>query len=213
MSDDQKQDLSDLQSTMPIETAASPVCSALPETEPAADVVPSYETTEAAATTPANAPPNEGVSTAVGADPADNTAQKQRGRPFEPGQSGNPHGRPRGSRNRTILAVEALINGKAEALAHKALELALNGDGPLIRALLATVVSPCRERPIELDLPEIKTAADARAASSAVIAACAEGALTPGEARELIAMLSTYAATLEGAELEARIVALEARTR
>ena len=31
---------------------------------------------------------------------ADNTAKKQRGRPYEPGQSGNPAGRPKGSRNR-----------------------------------------------------------------------------------------------------------------
>jgi hypothetical protein len=32
---------------------------------------------------------------------ADNTAQKQQfGRPFEPGESGDPNGRPKGSRNR-----------------------------------------------------------------------------------------------------------------
>jgi hypothetical protein len=31
---------------------------------------------------------------------ADNTPKKQRGRPFEPGRSGNPAGRPRGSRNK-----------------------------------------------------------------------------------------------------------------
>jgi Family of unknown function (DUF5681) len=31
---------------------------------------------------------------------ADDTAKKQRGRPFEPGRSGNPAGRPRGSRNK-----------------------------------------------------------------------------------------------------------------
>jgi hypothetical protein len=30
----------------------------------------------------------------------DNTAKKQRGRPFEPGCSGNPAGRPKGSRNK-----------------------------------------------------------------------------------------------------------------
>ena len=31
---------------------------------------------------------------------AANTAKKQRGRPFEPGRSGNPAGRPKGSRNK-----------------------------------------------------------------------------------------------------------------
>jgi hypothetical protein len=37
----------------------------------------------------------------AGAAPADTTAKKQRrGRPFRPGQSGNPKGRPKGARNR-----------------------------------------------------------------------------------------------------------------
>jgi hypothetical protein len=33
-------------------------------------------------------------------EPADDTAPKQRGIPFKPGQSGNPNGRPRGARNK-----------------------------------------------------------------------------------------------------------------
>jgi hypothetical protein len=44
-------------------------------------------------------------------DAANNSA-KQRGRPFKPGASGNPHGRPRGSRNRRTRAlVEAAQAG------------------------------------------------------------------------------------------------------
>ena len=44
---------------------------------------------------------------------ATNTGIKQRGpgRPFKPGQSGNPAGKPKGARHRTTLAVEALLNG------------------------------------------------------------------------------------------------------
>ena len=34
---------------------------------------------------------------------------------FQPGQSGNPAGKPKGARNRTTLAVEALIDGAADA--------------------------------------------------------------------------------------------------
>ena len=47
---------------------------------------------------------------------------KVRGRPFVPGQSGNPNGRPRGARNRVTLAVEALIEGQAEELTRKAID-------------------------------------------------------------------------------------------
>jgi hypothetical protein len=95
----------------------------------------------------------------------------------------------------------------------KALELALNGDSALLRTLLATVVSPRRERTVEFDLPKIETSADALAASAAILAACANGTLTPGEARELMGLLSTHARTLQIAELEPRIAALEERTR
>jgi hypothetical protein len=48
---------------------------------------------------------------------AENTAQKQQiGRPFEPGQSGNPAGHPKGSRNKATLAIEVLLDGEAEAI-------------------------------------------------------------------------------------------------
>src|SRR6266568_771945 len=59
---------------------------------------------------------------------AEKTAGKQRGRSFRPGKSGNPAGRPRGARNKTTLAVEALLDGEAETITRKAIELAKTGD-------------------------------------------------------------------------------------
>jgi len=38
-----------------------------------------------------------------------------RGKPFKKGQNGNPGGRPKGTRNKTTLAIEALLDGEAEA--------------------------------------------------------------------------------------------------
>jgi Family of unknown function (DUF5681) len=143
--------------------------------------------------------------------PADNTAEKQRGRPFEPGQSGNPNGRPKGSRNRVSQAVEALIHGQAEALGAKAVEKALEGDGSMLRALLNTLVPTRRDRTVEFDLPKIQTAGDAVAASSAVLAACAASELTPSEASEIMGLISTHVKIIEVAELEERVAALEKR--
>jgi Family of unknown function (DUF5681) len=136
---------------------------------------------------------------------AEQPAQKTRGRPFVPGQSGNPNGRPKGARNRATRAVEALIEGEAEALADKAVEKALHGDSPMLRALLSTLVSPRRERTVEFELPKIENAADALKASSAVIAACAAGELSPHEASEIMGLISTYVRTSEVAEREARV--------
>src|SRR6267378_2403412 len=46
----------------------------------------------------------------------------KRGKPFAPGQSGNPAGRPVGSRNKATLAIDALLDGEGEALTRKAIE-------------------------------------------------------------------------------------------
>src|ERR1700693_659671 len=67
---------------------------------------------------------------------AENTTKEQRGKPFTPGASGNPDGRPKGSRNKSTLALEALLDGQAEALTQKAVELALAGDITALRLCL-----------------------------------------------------------------------------
>jgi hypothetical protein len=102
-----------------------------------------------------------------------------------------------------------LIDGQAEAIAAKAVEKALQGDSPMQRALLNTLVPPRRERMVEVELPKIESAADVRKASSAVIAACAAGELSPREASEIMGLISTHRGTIEVAELEARVDALE----
>ena len=141
---------------------------------------------------------------------AENSREKQRGRPFERGQSGNPNGRPKGARNIVTRALEALFEGQAEALGAKAVEKALEGDSTMLRALLNTLVPP-RERTVEFELPKIESAADALKASSAVIAACAAGELSPHEATEIMALISTHVRTIEVAELEVGVTALEKR--
>src|SRR5687768_6523834 len=57
--------------------------------------------------------------------------------PARPGafRPGNP-GRPKGCRNRATLAALALLEGEAEALARKAVELALAGDTVALRLVL-----------------------------------------------------------------------------
>ena len=141
--------------------------------------------------------------------PAANT-EKQRGRPFEPGQSGNPNGRPKGSRNRVTKAVEALY-GRSEALVDRAAGMALAGDGPMLRALVSWLMPKTRDRTVEFDLPPIESAADAVEAERAVLTACSRGELTPSEATEVMALISSLARTIEGAEIETRLAALEKR--
>src|SRR2546429_6235694 len=84
---------------------------------------------------------------------AANTTRDQRGRPFVKGQSGYPAGKPKGARHRTTLAAEALLDGEAEALTRKVIELAFSGDSTALRLCLDRILPPRRERPARLALP------------------------------------------------------------
>ncbi len=72
---------------------------------------------------------------------------KQDGR-FKPGQYGNPAGKPKGTRHRTTMAIEALLDGEAEALSRKAIEMALAGDGVALRLCLERLLPARRDRPV-----------------------------------------------------------------
>lgn len=144
--------------------------------------------------------------------PPENTGRKQKPQLFKPGQSGNPNGRPLGARNRTTLAVEALLDGEAEELTRKAIALAKAGDLTALRLCLERVCPPRKERPVSFALLPLNSAADAKQASAAILKAVADGELTPGEAAELSRLLDRYTRVLEASEFEERLRRLEAKT-
>ena len=142
---------------------------------------------------------------------ADKTAGKQRGRPFLRGESGNPAGRPPGIRNPAARAAAMLLDGEAEALTRKAVEMALAGDATALRLCLDRIIPPRRERPVRFKMPVLQSSADAVAAMAAIAAAVAQAHLTPGEAAELSNMVGNYVKSLEAAEFDERLRALEAK--
>jgi hypothetical protein len=130
-------------------------------------------------------------------------------RGFQPGQSGNPAGRPTGARNKTTLAVQALLDGQHKALTQAAVTKALEGDTTALRLCLDRIAPPRKDSPVTFDLPPIRTAADAVAASSALLAAVAGGEVTPDEAGRVMALLTAHKGLVEVGDLEARVTALE----
>src|SRR5262249_4946649 len=118
--------------------------------------------------------------------------EKTRGRPFEPGQSGNPTGRPKGARNKATLIIEALLEGQAEALTRKLIELALGGNMAALRICFERLSPPRRDHGVAFDLPKIESAADALAASHAVLDSCAAGILSTGEAADVMGLIATH---------------------
>ena len=137
------------------------------------------------------------------------TPGQQRGRPFEKGQSGNPRGRPRGSRHKVTLAVESLLDGEAEALTRKAIELALEGDLIALRLCLERLCTPVKQRPIRIELPTVESASEAVGAMTAVLESVSHGDITPGEAQALAGVIDQFRRVLETVELEQRVAALE----
>ncbi len=118
-------------------------------------------------------------------------------------------GRPSGARNRTTMAVLELLEGQAEALTQRAVELALAGDTVALRLCLERVAPPRKDIPVQFALPQMTTARDAAEAAAAVLQAVSSGDLTPTEAAQVMALVDSYRRTLEVTELEARVAALE----
>lgn len=131
---------------------------------------------------------------------------------FKPGQSGNPAGRPKGARNATTVALENLLDGQAEALTNKAVELALGGDMVALRLCMDRILPPRKDRPVTFDLPPIKSASDAAAVTSSVLAAVANGEITPADAGEVGKLVEAYVKAFEVAELAERLERLERMT-
>ncbi len=134
------------------------------------------------------------------------------GRPFPKGKSANPAGRPRGTRNRITKLAESLLDTDAAEIVGVIVQAAKRGDLVACQALLKHILPPARERRLPtLQLPDTGTAQGLSEAAGTVVAAVGEGHITPGEGAALVGLLESRRRILETAELEARILRLEAK--
>ena len=138
----------------------------------------------------------------------DNTGEQQGGR-FEKGRSGNPRGRPLGSRNSATLVAEALLEGEAEKLTRKCIELAMDGDTVALRLCLERIYPARKDRPVTFPLPPITSPRDAADIAAAVAEAVAAGQLTPSEAAEFGKVIESYVKAYQTAELNDRMTRVE----
>ncbi|MDQ2763245.1 MAG: hypothetical protein M3Y22_07045 [Pseudomonadota bacterium] len=104
-----------------------------------------------------------------------------------------------------------MLEGDHERLTRKAIDMALEGDGPALRLCLDRLSPPRKDAPISFSLPPVATAADTVAASTAVLAAVSEGEITPDEGGRVMALLTAHRAIIEIGDLERRLAALETK--
>jgi uncharacterized protein DUF5681 len=128
---------------------------------------------------------------------------------FQKGQSGNPAGRPRGSRNRSKVLFQDRLDADVEEIADKVVALAKAGDIAAIRLCVDRLMPVRKGEPVEFELPPFETAADIVRAAAGIAAAVSAGELTPSEAADLTKVLDMYVRALETAGFEERLMRLE----
>ena len=135
--------------------------------------------------------------------------QKQRGRPFTKGVSGNPKGKPKGARSRTTLLLEKMMSEDGENVVRSVIRAAVEGDMQAAKLIIDRLVPVRRGRSIDLDLPDVKTTIDTANAHAEVLSAVSEGRLDTEQAEALMRLLGHTRESILAADLEQRIINLE----
>jgi Family of unknown function (DUF5681) len=120
--------------------------------------------------------------------------------PFQPGQSGNPAGRPRGARNKTTILLETLVESDGEALIRQFIEQAKTGNARALGSLMQMILPKRIGAPVEVDLPPLEKASDAPVAIAAIISTVCRGELTPQEGISLTRMVEAFLRVKQKAE-------------
>jgi Family of unknown function (DUF5681) len=116
---------------------------------------------------------------------------------FQPGQSGNPAGRPPGARNKKTLEMEELLAQKAEATVRGVLDRADRGEPAAMRLCMERVLPTGANRPVAIELPPIDTPDDVAAATRVVMKALAQGAISARETINLLTVIERLARLAE----------------
>lgn len=124
---------------------------------------------------------------------------------FQPGQSGNPKGRPQGSRHRATLAALALMAGDLEVITGKLVEKAKEGEQWAIRMVLDKLIPNAKYIPVPLRLPRMEGIGDIKIALGVILKAVGKGMLAPDEAKSLSEVINTLGLAQQVEELEKRL--------
>ena len=137
------------------------------------------------------------------------TGLKQASKRFQPGQSGNPSGRPPGARHAALLALDAIGAEGAKGIMHAVVGAAQSGDMRAADILLRRLWPERKGRAVLFDMPPIETASDIAAALGRIANAVAAGEASPEEGAAMASIFEAQRRAMETVELERRLTALE----
>lgn len=118
-------------------------------------------------------------------------------------------GKPMGCRHKTTRAVESLMQGEAEALSRRVIELALEGDVAALKICIERIAPRPKDAAIQFELSQPIDASGAANASADILNAVARGQLTPSEGESAIKLVEAHLRICELGELELRLARIE----
>jgi len=139
--------------------------------------------------------------------------KKPRGKPFAKGVSGNPAGRPQGSRNRATPLRELISDDQSDAIVNMMIKAAMDGNLTAARYLLDRLAPASPSQPIMIDLPLIDTVEAGAQAIDVTLKAVGQGDITLNEAKEVIELIKDRIKLIETVSFEQRLLKVEQEIR
>ncbi len=126
-------------------------------------------------------------------------------RGFQKGKSGNPAGKRPGTKNKSAIFAERIMQKEIKGITNAVVAQALAGDLTAAKLVLDRVAPPQKGRRVTFPMPPIQSLADIVAAHDGLWAAVSSGALSIDEATSLGTLLEKTESVWRSHDLEKRL--------
>ncbi|HSW69780.1 MAG TPA: hypothetical protein VLI69_06500 [Gammaproteobacteria bacterium] len=130
---------------------------------------------------------------------------------FKMGEINNPKGRPRNTGYRQKL-FNSLVEPHKDALFDKAINLALDGNEPMLRIFLERML-PAKptddELSVEISLCDLGSSESLTALGKTILRSVASGDLTPSQGQAIMSVIESQHKNIETSELAIRLTEIE----
>lgn len=120
-------------------------------------------------------------------------------------------GRPQGSRNNVTIAALNMMDGESEAITRVALDLAKQGDRPMIKLVLERIVPVAKNRPINIAFPEVDDLSQIPELSKTILSNISTGHLSIEDGSKLSSICADLSRSFQVVQIDERLKLIESR--